>query len=60
LPEPEGVIFSLRVLNEWSYEQIARELAMTTGAVGVAIHRTRARLKERLASLVARPEEVEP
>ena len=58
LPQPEGVIFSLRVLNEWSYEQIARELAMTTSAVGVAIHRTRARLKERLASRITRPEEV--
>jgi RNA polymerase sigma-70 factor (ECF subfamily) len=58
LPQPEGVIFSLRALNEWSYEQIARELGMTTSAVGVAIHRTRARLKERLASRITRPEEV--
>jgi len=58
LPQPEGVLFSLRVLNEWSYEQIAREMGMTASAVGVAIHRTRVRLKERLASLITRPGEV--
>ena len=60
LPEPQGTVFSLSLLNDWSYEEIARELGMTANAVGVMIHRTRGQLKQRLASLVARPEEVEP
>jgi RNA polymerase sigma factor (sigma-70 family) len=60
LPEPQGTVFSLRFLCEWTYEEIARELGMTVSAVGVMIHRTRGHLRERLASLVARPNEVEP
>jgi len=60
LPEPQGTVFSLSLLNAWSYEEIARELGMTANAVGVMIHRTREQLKQRLASIVARPEEVEP
>jgi RNA polymerase sigma factor (sigma-70 family) len=60
LSEPQGTVFSLRFLSEWSNEEIARELGMTANAVAVMIHRTRGHLKERLASLVARPEEVEP
>ena len=60
LPEPQNTVFSLRFLSEWSYAEIARELGMTVSAVGVMIHRTRGHLRERLASLVARPNEVEP
>jgi RNA polymerase sigma-70 factor, ECF subfamily len=60
LPEPQGTVFSLRFLDEWSYDQIAEELGMTTSAVGVMIHRTRGQLKQRLASLADQPNEVQP
>ncbi len=44
----EAEVFSLRYFGELTNEEIASELAMTTGAVGVALHKARARLKELL------------
>ncbi len=60
LPEPQGTVFSLRFLSEWSYEEIARELGLTVSAVGVMIHRTRGELKDRLGPFVATPDEAQP
>ena len=44
----EAEVFSLRYFGEVTNEEIAAELKMTTGAVGVALHKARQRLKELL------------
>jgi RNA polymerase sigma-70 factor (ECF subfamily) len=44
----EAEVFSLRYFGELTNEEIAHELEMTTGAVGVALHKARLRLKELL------------
>ena len=44
----EAEVFSLRYFGELTNEEIAQELKMTTGAVGVALHKARVRLKELL------------
>ena len=44
----EAEVFSLRYFGELTNEEIAAELKMTTGAVGVALHKARIRLKELL------------
>lgn len=46
LPPREVQAFCLRYLNDLSYRQIADELGATTNAVGVLIHRARAKLRE--------------
>ena len=44
----EAEVFSLRYFGELTNEEIADELKTTTGAVGVALHKARTRLKELL------------
>ncbi len=44
----EAEVFSLRYFGELTNEEIAAELKLTTGAVGVALHKARVRLKELL------------
>ena len=44
----EAEVFSLRHFGELTNEEIAEELKMTTGAVGVALYKARTRLKELL------------
>ena len=44
----EAEVFSLRYFGELTNEEIAAELKMTTGAVGVALHKARESLKELL------------
>jgi RNA polymerase sigma-70 factor (ECF subfamily) len=44
----EAEVFSLRYFGELTNEEIAEELKMTAGAVGVALHKARIRLKELL------------
>jgi DNA-directed RNA polymerase specialized sigma24 family protein len=39
---------SLRYFGELTNEEIAAELKTTTGAVGIALHKARSRLKELL------------
>ena len=46
----EAEVFSLRYFGELTNEEIAAELKLTTGAVGVALHKARTRLKELLES----------
>lgn len=50
LPSQEAKVFCLRYLNEMSYRQIARELRIRVNAVGVSLHRAKARLREILAA----------
>jgi RNA polymerase sigma-70 factor (ECF subfamily) len=50
LPSQEAKVFCLRYLNEMSYLQIARELRIGVNAVGVSLHRAKARLREVLAA----------
>jgi len=52
LPEQQGVVFSLRHLSGLSYEEIAGELAITVNAVGVALHKATARLRQALSPMV--------
>jgi RNA polymerase sigma-70 factor (ECF subfamily) len=49
LPAKQAQVFSLHCLESWSYQEIARHLAITVDAVGVLLHRARRRLRERLA-----------
>jgi RNA polymerase sigma-70 factor (ECF subfamily) len=49
LPERQAEVFCLRCVNELSYEEIAAELAISVTAVGVNLHRARARLSQLLA-----------
>ena len=44
----EAEVFSLRHFGELTNEEIAAELEMTTGAVGIALFKARSRLKELL------------
>ncbi|MBN2131495.1 MAG: sigma-70 family RNA polymerase sigma factor, partial [Sedimentisphaerales bacterium] len=48
LPAQEAKVFCLRHLSDMSYRQIARELDITTGAVGVSLFRAKARLRAAL------------
>ena len=58
LPEQEAKVFCLRYLNEMSYRQIARELSIGTNAVGVALFRAKAKLREALGAAPADEDEV--
>jgi RNA polymerase sigma-70 factor (ECF subfamily) len=50
LPSQEANVFCLRYLNDMSYVQIARELKIRVNAVGVSLHRAKARLRELLTA----------
>lgn len=50
LPDREAGVFSLRYLGEMTNAEIARTLGITAGAVGVALHKARARLRELLTA----------
>ena len=45
LPEREGEVFCLRYFEDLSNQQIAAALDMQPGAVGVALHKARAKLE---------------
>jgi RNA polymerase sigma-70 factor (ECF subfamily) len=48
LPPQEARVFCLRYLSDMSYGQIARELNIAIGAVGVLLYRARGRLRAAL------------
>jgi RNA polymerase sigma-70 factor, ECF subfamily len=48
LPEKQAEILTLHTLDGWSRRDIAKRLDMTDNAVGVALHRARQQLQERL------------
>lgn len=56
LPPQEAKVFCLRYLSEMSYRQIAGELQIGVNAVGVSLHRAKARLREALAAVNVRTE----
>ena len=59
LPLQEAELFCLRHLEEMNYAQIGAELNMTAGAVGVALHRIREKLRNWLGGEMAgQPNEV--
>lgn len=58
LPEQEAKVFCLRYLNEMSYWQIGRELSIGINAVGVALFRAKAKLREALGATPAEEDEV--
>ena len=45
LPEREAVAFSLRFLEDLSYERIAEAMGLSGSAVGVLIHRAKTKLR---------------
>jgi RNA polymerase sigma-70 factor, ECF subfamily len=51
LPQREAQVFALRHLEEFSYDEIARELEMSVSNVGVLLHRARLHLRELLSPL---------
>jgi RNA polymerase sigma-70 factor, ECF subfamily len=54
LSEQEASVFCLRFLDDLSYQEIAGQLQIEVNAVGVTLHRARARLRELLAGFVAK------
>jgi RNA polymerase sigma-70 factor (ECF subfamily) len=58
LPPQEARVFCLRYLNEMSYRQIARELNVAIGVVGVSLYRAKARLRAALADTQMEEDEV--
>lgn len=61
IPRQEAEVFCLRILNEYSYRQIAEELNVNENYVGVLISRARAKLRELLKhTAVAYGREVKP
>ncbi|MBL7215498.1 MAG: sigma-70 family RNA polymerase sigma factor, partial [Phycisphaerae bacterium] len=50
IPTQEAEVFCLRILNEFSYRQIAEEMNMNENYVGVLINRARGKLQELLKS----------
>ena len=58
LSPQQAAVFCLRWLSELSYEEIASELELSVDAVGVTLHRARARLQELLAPATRRADEL--
>lgn len=55
LPENQGQAFVLHCVEDWSYQQIADHLSITSGAVGMLLMRARTRLKESLSTADGSP-----
>jgi RNA polymerase sigma-70 factor (ECF subfamily) len=51
LPARQAEVFCLHCIEEWSYQEIAEQLAISSDAVGVLSHRARSRLRTLLSSL---------
>ena len=49
LPEKQAAVFTLFCLEGWTYQEIAEHLEASVDAVGVMLHRARAKLKTLLA-----------
>ena len=49
LPDKQADVFCLHALEGWSYAEIAGQLGVSIDAVGVLLHRGRARLRAALA-----------
>ncbi|HTU24519.1 MAG TPA: sigma-70 family RNA polymerase sigma factor [Pirellulales bacterium] len=51
LPERQAEIFSLHALCGLSYREVSQQMQLSEGAVGVAVHRARRRLRELLGDV---------
>ena len=56
IPPQQAEVFCLRCLDEMSYREIARQLGVTSNAVGILLHRARLNLREQLASVMPETE----
>jgi len=52
LPQRQAEVFALHALEGWKHDEIADVMQITTDAVGVLLHRARARLRELLAPVM--------
>ena len=52
LPDGQAEVFCLCCMDAMKYREVAGQLGMNTSAVGVALHRARARLRELLSAEV--------
>lgn len=52
LPQRQAEVFALHALEGWKHEEIARVMEVSSDAVGVLLHRARARLRELLAPVM--------
>ena len=52
LPQRQAEVFALHALEGWKHDEIARQMQITCDAVGVLLHRARARLRELLAPVM--------
>jgi len=52
LPEQQAETFCLHALSGWSYDEVGRQLGMSSSNVGVTVHRARQRLRELLGQNV--------
>ena len=48
LPQRQAEVFCLHALEGWKHDEIAKHMAITADAVGVLLHRARAKLRELL------------
>ena len=48
IPAAQAEVFCLHCLEDWSYEEVARQTRMSVSSVGVNLHRARKRLCELL------------
>lgn len=55
LPEQQAEVFCLRVFNEMSYRQIARQTGIHPSTVSVLLHRARLKLQELLSGQAIKP-----
>jgi RNA polymerase sigma-70 factor (ECF subfamily) len=56
LPPNQAEVFCLHHLEDWSYQEIARHLAISVDSVGVLLHRARKRLRQLLAKSTSLPQ----
>jgi len=52
LPERQAEVFCLHALEGWEHAEIAKQMQITSDAVGVLLHRARSRLRELLAPMI--------
>jgi RNA polymerase sigma-70 factor (ECF subfamily) len=50
IPAKQAQVFCLHELGDWSYQEIAQQLTISTDSVGVLLHRARRRLRQLLDS----------
>jgi len=55
IPPNQAAAFCLHCLEDWSYQEIARQLNVTVNSVGVLVHRARQRLRRLLEGFQESP-----